>query len=78
METDDAAMNEFTMNRIMKWLEDIENCNNMVQPPSQLAWNNANGNPNPNANNKSAPSETSRNVNNNEYMILRISWIQNH
>ena len=30
------------MLRIVKWLEDVENCNSMLQPPSQLAWRDTN------------------------------------
>ncbi len=69
LEHDEAAMNEFTMMRIMKWLEDIENCNNMMQPPSQLAWNNNNNNNNSNNKKADLPSDITRNFNSNEYAL---------
>ena len=34
-------LSEYTVLRIMKWLEEIENCPNMIKPPSQLAWSNS-------------------------------------
>lgn len=36
----ETGLTELTMMRIIKWLEDIERCTNMVKPPSQLAWSN--------------------------------------
>ena len=41
-DTTESAISEYTMLRIVKWLEDVENCNSMLQPPSQLAWRDTN------------------------------------
>ena len=65
LEHDEAAMNDFTMMRIMKWLEDMDGCNNMIQPPSQLAWNNANVN----TKRSDQLGDTNRNFNTNEYAL---------
>lgn len=38
--TETNGLNEFTLMRIIKWLQDIENCTNMMKPPAQLTWSN--------------------------------------
>lgn len=35
---EENGLNEFTLQRILNWLEDIEKCTNMIKPPSQLTW----------------------------------------
>ena len=36
----DNNLSEYTINRILNWLKDIEKCSSMVKPPSQLTWTN--------------------------------------
>jgi hypothetical protein len=36
----DLGLNEYTVKRIIKWLEDIEKCSNKIKPPAQLTWSN--------------------------------------
>lgn len=36
----ETGLNQFTLVRIINWLQDIENCTNMMKPPSRLAWSN--------------------------------------
>ena len=37
-EVNENGLSEFTLQRILKWLEGIEKCSNMIKPPSYLAW----------------------------------------
>ena len=37
----DNGLNEYTLKRIIKWLEEIEKCPNKLTPPSQLTWSNS-------------------------------------
>ena len=37
----DSGLNEYTVKRIIKWLEDIEKCSNKIKPPTQLTWSNS-------------------------------------
>ena len=39
--TSDSGLNEYTVKRIIKWLEDIEKCSNKIKPPAQLTWSNS-------------------------------------
>lgn len=59
-ETTDSAIIDFTLERIHKWLQEMEDCN-MMQPPSQLAWRDINNSGKPH-------NEFSRNFNN-EYCL---------
>ena len=40
----DTGLNDYTVMRILKWLEDVESCANKIKPPSQLTWSNNNNN----------------------------------
>lgn len=57
----ETGLNEYTLMRIIKWLEDIENCTNMIKPPSQLTWTS-------NANTNRLQNDYNRNFNN-EYCL---------
>jgi hypothetical protein len=37
-EVNENGLSEFTLQRILKWLEDMEKCTSMIKPPSQLVW----------------------------------------
>ena len=58
-ETTESAIVDFTLERIQKWLEEMEDCS-MIQPPSQLTWREQN--------NGKPQHEFSRNFNN-EYCL---------
>ena len=65
----DNGLNEYTLKRIIKWLEDIEKCSNKIKPPSQLTWSNNRAEKLHNANNNiSSNVESSRNFTN-EYCL---------
>lgn len=36
--TNATGLSEYTLNRILKWLDDVEACHHLMKPPSQLAW----------------------------------------
>lgn len=38
--SNETGLSNFTTMRILKWLEEIEKCGNMIKPPSQLTWSN--------------------------------------
>jgi hypothetical protein len=40
----ETGLNDYTVLRILKWLEDVESCANKIKPPSQLTWSNNNNN----------------------------------
>lgn len=60
----DGDMSDFTLMRIIKWLEDIEHCPNMIKPPSQLAWANATRDKNESLFNPSSDVQNRNNNNN--------------
>jgi hypothetical protein len=41
-ESNENGLNEYTLQRILKWLEDMEKCTNMIKPPTQLMWSETN------------------------------------
>lgn len=61
-ETSESNIYDFTLERIHNWLDEMEKCDGMLQPPSQLTWRDVN------SNSSRTPNEFSRNFNN-EYCL---------
>lgn len=61
-ESTESSIIDYTLERIRKWLEDMESCN-LIRPPSQLAWRDVNKD-----GNTKTPNEFSKNFNN-EYCL---------
>jgi hypothetical protein len=57
--SNETGLSNFTTMRILKWLEEIEKCGNMIKPPSQLTWSNRSIN----------SARNHPNVNNNDYNL---------
>jgi len=57
--SNETGLSNFTTMRILKWLEEIEKCGNMIKPPSQLTWSNRSIN----------SARNRQNVNNNDYNL---------